>query len=242
MIAFKESFKGAFKNFQTTFKSQIDLELLNIEDISETLSIPVKEIVKQETYRFSGNTFGVDILTLDINKYFTTLTVTCKDYVSIDEYLAFFAKFVDFLLEKNDYLSIKRIGLRKIGGKIFFNIDDIFNDFEKAYFNFDFSETDYNSLRNNHIDVLFLDEQNPMINYMRSFETGEYWKEEENRSVSAYQVILDIDGYYQETTLKSLGFEQGHILGLLENLNHEHLFNIFKMSVTEDFLNRNKRN
>ena len=175
---FKEQFKGLFKNFQTTFHNKVDFDLNNIEDISDTLSIPVKEIQKQEIYRFTNNTFGKDQLILDISKYFTTFTVNCQEYEGIDEYLHFFSSFIDFLFDNSDFLKIKRIGLRKIGGKIYFAHKDIYEDFEQKYFNFDFTDTTYNSIRNRYVDVLNFDDTSPIINYVRSFETGIYQNNE----------------------------------------------------------------
>ena len=236
---FKEQFKGLFKNFQTTFHNKVDFDLNNIEDISDTLSIPVKEIQKQEIYRFTNNTFGKDQLILDISKYFTTFTVNCQEYEGIDEYLHFFSSFIDFLFDNSDFLKIKRIGLRKIGGKIYFAHKDIYEDFEQKYFNFDFTDTTYNSIRNRYVDVLNFDDTSQIINYVRSFETGIYQNNETKEKSNAFQVLLDIDGYYSENILDKIGFEKGMAQKVLEITNNEHLFNIFKMSVTETFLKAN---
>jgi len=236
---FNENFKSLFQNFQTTFHNKVDFDLNNIDDISDTLSIPVKEIQKQEIYRFTNNTFGKDQLILDISKYFTALTVNCQDYEGIDKYLNFFSKYIDFLYENSDFLKIKRIGLRKIGGKIYFKQNDIYNDFEQKYFNFDFTDTTYNSIRNRYIDVLQFDEKSPIINYVRSFETGIYQDNETKEKSNAFQVLLDLDGYYSEEILDIIGFKKGMAQKVLEITNNEHLFNIFKMSVTEEFLKAN---
>jgi uncharacterized protein (TIGR04255 family) len=236
---FNERFKGLFKNFQTTFHSKVDFDLNNIEDISDTLSIPVKEIQKQEIYRFTNNTFGRDNLILDISKYFTTLTVNCLEYEGIDKYLKFFSSFIDFLFDNSAFLKIKRIGLRKIGGKIYLEHKDIYEDFEQKYFNFDFTDTIYSSIRNRYSDVLQFDDTNAIINYVRSFETGIYQDNETKKTSNAFQVLLDIDGYYSENILDIIGFKKGMAQKVLESTNNEHLFNIFKMSVTEKFLKEN---
>lgn len=234
---FNKSFNGKFKGFETTFQNKVDFLMNNIEEMSETLSIPIKEIEKQEIYRYTDNDFGTDKLTLDISKYFTTLTVDCKNYNGIDEYLNFFSHFTDFLFDINEFLVIKRIGLRKIGGKIFRNIADIYNVFEQKYFNFDFQDTDFNSIRNRYIDVLQHNENSPLINYVRSFESGRYYEESTNSEYDAYQVLLDIDSYFSESILKNIRFKKGEIMNVLQNTNNDHLFKLFKMSVTEEFLN-----
>jgi uncharacterized protein (TIGR04255 family) len=237
--SFNEHFKGSFKIFQTTFHNKVDFDLNNIEDISDTLSIPVKEIQKQEIYRYTENAFGKDQLTLDISKYFTTLTINCQEYEGIDEYLNFFSDYIDFLYDNSDFLKIKRIGLRKIGGKIYFSQEEIYNDFEQKYFNFDFRDTTYNSIKNRYVDVLQFDKKSPIINYVRSFETGIYQNTETKEKSNAFQVLLDIDGYYPENILDIINFNKGMAQNVLEITNNEHLFNIFKMSVTETFLKAN---
>lgn len=40
--AFQKQFSDKFKSFETAYHSQVDLELSNINDVSDTLSVPVK--------------------------------------------------------------------------------------------------------------------------------------------------------------------------------------------------------
>lgn len=237
--SFETKFEKSFKTLERTFHNKLDFGINNIEDISETLSIPVKEIQKQEIYRFKESTLGQDNLTLDISKYFTTLTVDCSNYEGIDLYLDFFVKLIDLLYEEEDYLKIKRVGLRKIGGSIYFERDKIFEDFNKKYFNFDFQDTNFNSITNRYEDVLQHDDKSPVINYIRSFETGVM--RDNSESKVAFQVILDIDGYYSENILNNINFGKGKAEELLKKTNHEHLFRIFKMSMTEDFLKKHMK-
>ncbi len=236
---FNKKFNGLFGVLQTTFHNKVDFDMNNIEEMAETLSIPIKEIEKQEIYRFSSNKFGTDKLILDISKYFTTLSVECVDYRGIDDYLNFFSELTDFLFDVNEYIVIKRIGLRKIGGLIFDDVKEIYTCFEQKYFNFDFQDTEFNSIRNRYIDVLQHNANSPLINYVRSFETGKYYNEETKEETDAYQVLLDIDSYFSENILRNIGFEKGNIKQLLEETNNVHLFKLFKMSVTEEFLNKN---
>lgn len=234
---FKEKFDGYFKSYITTFHNRVDLELNKIEEISELLAIPIKEIERQIIHRFSQNQFGSDLATLDISKYFTTLSINCTEYHLIDEYLKFFSELTDFFFSINSYLKIKRIGLRKIGGDIFFGLDEIFKSFEKKYFNFDFEETHFNATKNRYYDELRGDSKSPIINYARSFETGKWTDVKELKEKPAFQVILDIDAYYNIELLESLNFGKGMIFDLLQETNNTYLFELFKMSVTKEFLN-----
>lgn len=237
---FNEEFPNKFKKLITTYQNQVDFNLTNIDEISETLSIPVKELVRQEIYQFSKNTFGKDEAILTISKYFSTFVVNCKDYVSIDEYLDFFSNFADFLIEICDYLEIRRIGLRKISGKIYRNPNEIFHDFEKKYYNFDFDQP-YKSIRNQYLDFLKKEDDPITVNYLRSFKQGYLFDQETNENVPASEVQLDIDGYISDDYLLKQDLKKGLVKSLFASINNEHLFKIFKMSVTEDFLNEHIR-
>lgn len=240
---FHSTFQNKFKKFDAVFQNTIDIELNNAEDISKSLSIPVKEIIKQQIYRFSENEFGTDSCVLDISKYYTALVVTCTNYSYIDEYLKFFSEYIEFLFKENSFIQIKRLGLRKIGGKIYNQVDNIYDDFEKEYFNFKIGE--YHVSRNNYTDVLFADKSSPVINFNRSLESGfEKVQHPDGRIEEnpAYQVILDLDGFYDESRLSTIKFSKDNTKEILETINHKHLFDIFIMSMTEDFIEKNKKN
>ncbi len=234
---FKSEFKDKFGSFVTTFHNKVDLVIDNIEEMSDTLSVPIKEIERQEIFRFTNNKFGNDIVTFDVSKYYTSLTVDCKNYTNIDEYLDFFSDYTEFLYGKNEYLVIKRLGIRKIGGLLYFDLNNIFKDFEKKYFDFGFEEEKYTSLRSRYYDALHGKENDPLVNYTRTFESGKYYDQEKGTEEDAYQVLLDLDCYYREGELTNIGFGIGKVNNIL-SLTNDELFDLFKMSVTEDYLNR----
>lgn len=236
---FQQNFKGKFKDMETTYHNHIDLQIVNFEEISESLSIPVKELERQEIFQFSNNQFGNDTLTFNISKYFASLNVECVEYKCIDEYLNFFSSFADFLIETCDFLKFKRIGLRKVSGKIYLTPEAVFRDFEKKYLNFDFGNN-FKPIRSQYLDFLQKNDHSPIVNYKRLLSTGMYFDVDQNKSVSAYQIQLDIDGYLQEDLLPEK-VNKGQIKGIFEDINVNHLFNLFKMSVTEEFLNEHIR-
>ncbi len=236
--AFSEKFKQYFNDLEITFAGSLDSEIYNFDEISDVLSIPVREIQNQDVYRYSENKFGSDYAILDISKYFSVLTIECRQYEGIDLYLEFFSYFIEFLYNEVAFFKIKTLRLRKLGGKIFFDNNEIFDVFEKEYFNF--GNTEYNSLKCVYKDILEGEETgSPIINYIRYFDSGEYYDAQTNEDKKAFQVLLDIDSYYTEEKLDSLEFNEKDVRSLLEHTNNEHLFKIFKMSVTEKFLKLN---
>jgi len=238
---FQEKHKSKFETFETAYHNHVDVELTNINDISDTLSIPVKEIVKQDIYRFTNNTFSDDEVILDISKYFTTLTIKCKNYKTIDLYRDFFAEFIDLLYKVEDYISIKRFGLRKLGGVVLESLDQIPQIFEKEFFNIDFEGNNFTSVKNNYVDILEKSEpKTPTINYRRSFEKGKLLNEDGSETV-AYQVLLDFDGFLDEQKLIDSELVKTKNISTIIDMTNDCLFEIFKMSVTEEFLSKSSK-
>ena len=239
--AFNEKFKDFFRSFETTFYNKLELDFNNIDDVIDTLSIPRSEIESQEIFRYTVNTFGHDQLTFDINKYFSSLTIDCTNYINIDPYLDFFANYLEFLYEHNEFLKVKKIALRKLGGNIYLNPKSIYEDFESNLFESDFERHGYFPIQNRYEDVLQSAVDEPVINIIRSYELGTY-KDQNGEDIPAYQVLLDIEGYYSEYTLEKINFGKNQADKTLKNINHNHLFNIFKLAVTENYLNKHSQN
>ncbi|WP_415325096.1 hypothetical protein [Chryseobacterium sp. MMS23-Vi53] len=238
---FNETFKDSFKSFETTFYSKLELDFNNIDDVIDTLSIPRSEIQSQEIFRYTENTFGTDNLIFDINKYFSSLTIDCTNYVNIDSYLKFFADYLEFLYDHNEFLKIKKIALRKLGGNIYLDSESIYEDFESNLFKSNFQEYGYFPMQNRYEDILQSDEKEPIINIIRSYELGTY-KNEKGEDIPAFQVLLDLEGYYPEYILEKIDFGKSQVEKIFKNINHNHLFNIFKLTVTENYLHKHSRN
>jgi len=235
---FNKAFPNHFKLYETTFHSRIELGAIKIDEISETLSVPIRELEKQPIHRYSENLFGSDKLTLDISKYYTYLHVECKEYKTIDTYLEFFSNLIIFLKSKFTYLSIRRFGLRKVGENVYYNPEAIYEDFEREYFHAQFSPK-YRKQRCEYFDLLTIQEDPTIINYKRLIEKG--YAPSADGVAEAFRVVLDIDGYLGEEFLTKFDISNaGNTRDLLSNINNAILFDIFKMSVTQAFLERNK--
>lgn len=240
---FTKNFINSFKEYEKTFYNRIDLGNIQIEQISETLSVPIKELEKQTIHRFTQNTIGPDELIFDISSYFSVLHIKCKDYVSITNYLNFFSDFLDFLCQKNEFILFKRFGLRKIGFEIFESIDEISKHFENYLFLPQLSNPLFKSAGNQYVDLLVSDDNLFNFTLKRIIDKGYLKTEKEIKE--AYQAILDIDGYITEENIKIIGFRnKNNLYDSLTKLNNVYLFDLFKTSMTEIFLqeNQNERN
>lgn len=239
---FQERFNDKFSSYITTTHNTLNITINDIEQISDSLSIPIGEVKKQTIHRFEKNKFGTDEVTFDVTKYYSVLTVKCINYVNIDPYLDFFADYCDFIAEINPYVSAKRLGLRKIGSNIYTNPGQIFSDFNARYFNLDFDDTGFSVLKNRYVDVLEKSDDSSIINYVRSYEKGLYMDETSGKPepIDAFQIQLDFDAYFDDQKLTAINFKLTDARGVLRKTNDEDLFPLFLMTVTDGFIQKYK--
>ena len=236
---FLKEFDGYFKLYSKNTHNKVDIQLNDIEDISNTLSIPVSEIIKQDIHVFKDNQFGSDKVTLNISVYNTILNIECTNYKNINVYLEFITKYTTFLFATESYLTLKRFGLRKIGSNIYEKFDDIHEDFEKEYFTF--KETYFNdfSLFKNRIEeVLFKEDTKLKVNFIRNLDTGNIFNPDNGESTKAFQISLDLDAYLDADALIHNNY-RNELPKLITYINNDILFNLFKNSVTKEFLIKN---
>lgn len=238
---FHKEFNGFFKSYSKNTHNKVDINLNDIEDISNTLSIPVSEIIKQDIHVFSDNQFGSDSVTLNISIYNTILNIECVDYKNIDEYLGFIIKYANFLFTNESYIALKRFGLRKIGSNIYENFNLIHQDFEKEYFSFKETYFDGFSLYRNRIEeVLFKEDTKLKINFIRNLDTGNVFNQNSEEPIKAFQVSLDLDAYLDEEALTMNEYKE-NLANLITDINNNILFNLFKNSMTKEFLAKNTK-
>jgi uncharacterized protein (TIGR04255 family) len=235
---FTQTFPNKFNSYTINTQNSLDLQLNNIDDLSNTLSIPVTEIKKQDIHRFKENTFGKDKLTLDISIFSTILNIECLEYENIDIYIEFMKRYLEILLGSNEYIALKRFGLRKIGSNIYFELAELYSDFEKRYFMYDYEIEDYYSLKYRCEEVLYNDKHKLNINFIRIIDTGLYFDEEKKENIKAIQATLDLDAYMNEESLIFNEYKS-NLKDLMAVINNHYLFDIFKKSVTSKFLNKN---
>lgn len=225
---FMNKFSDKFSSFSSAQQNKYDIQVNDLESVSESLTIPVKEIQKEEIFKFTRNTFGTDELTLNISRFFSTLQIKCTNYHTIDEYLSFFSEIIIEFKNKLKFFNIKRIGLRKVGGTAFLTTEqDIFHiSFNKELFNFATNIEGASLVNGRHFDAISYEDRS-IVNIIRLFERGKI------NDKDAIQITLDLDGYFMGEELEKVNSHK-----ILTSINDK-LFNIFKQHMTDQFLNDN---
>ena len=239
-------FRGYFGKVDNSIHNDINIDIsdLNYQTLSQMLSLPIKEVIRQEIYSFTENTFydenlesnTKDIVTLKIGKYFTTLEIECNEYNSINPYFLFFKEYIDRLINDNKFISIKRLGLRKISSNIFTSKEALFDCFDKKYYYFSMND-DFNTDNFNRLDVLYADHSSPIVNFRRRINQGKVTNEQTQQSTNGYLAFLDLDGYLDEQKIIEKLQSNQTLISMLEGIN-EMLFTVFINTVTDSFLEK----
>ena len=236
---FTEKFKTSFSSYETTFLNRIDLGSIRIDEISENLSIPVKELEKQTVHRFTKNLFGTDEVVFDISKYYSFMHIKTNNYLTIDPYLNFFSEYINFLNASISFLSIKRFGLRKISTNIYSSIEDLLQDFEQKYFYINVENGIFQNSGSHKMDLLTSEDGLFNFTFKRIIDKG--FQQEPGQDIKeAYQVLLDIDGYITEDNIRKINFLKD-AKSQMSLINSKYLFELFKISMTDSFLSKNRK-
>ncbi|WP_222166264.1 hypothetical protein [Edaphocola aurantiacus] len=237
IIEITEYLHSKFKDYYKS-SMHVDFNLEKIESISQSISIPVAEVGKQILHIFSDNSFGSDNLTLKISNYNTLLEIECIDYKGIDHYMDFIIEYLKNLFEKNSFLSLKKFEIRKININIYDSLSELHNDFEPKYFSFvNESELGLKLSRYRNEDTLIDQETNLKISFLRLIDFGKIVDTEGKQEKAGYRAILDLSGSLSGEKMRSYS-KLSDLVDLLKYTNDVVLFNIFKLSFTNNFLSK----
>ncbi|MCH4895653.1 TIGR04255 family protein [Marinilabiliaceae bacterium JC040] len=220
--------------YSKTFHNKVDLDMRSLEDISETLSVPVRVLEKEVVHRFTDSKNEASETIFDISTYYTSFTINCKRYNSITDYKNLFNDYIAFMFSSNNSFEIKRIGLRKISEKVVQDYTELFKIFEQNMFcNSDDINSNFDSNNINNLSVISPKKSDEIINYNRRILKGFITKKDGKREV-AYQAVLDMDCFLKDEFLNSVN-EQKKASDTISRMNSI-LFDIYKMSVTYEYL------
>ena len=228
--------KPYFDRYVKRIRNNATMDFSNLEEIARTLSIPISEIIKEPIHTFSDSKFKdqEDKVVLDITSLYSALSIECIHYKCINPYIEFVSKLIENLLASDSYIQIKRIGIRKIGGCEFEDMNTVYNVYEKdvVFCNL-IDEADIEMANREYTDRFFKKEEQIKVNYTRLCRNIKI------KGTDKTQVILDMDGYVDEELINqnSYQFPRDIHTVLFDKINN-YLFELFKSSVTLNYLER----
>ena len=178
--------------------------------------IPNVNFERKIFYRFSGNLMGADDANFMLGTDFAYLEVKCgSDYAGCDRYIRLMAESIFCILHFDPFISIKRLGLKKIDVAEFDNIQDMDNAVETPIWN-NYKKGDaFMPLKKSYSDLLLQQNVRTVFNIQRQVKTVE--KEDGVRWV----YVFDVDSYKNGSLINSDDFAS---VDNIEKAISEHTF------------------
>lgn len=190
-------------------------------------SLPIAVLPSNDVYRFSSCMIEpIQNVVLDVANTFTCLIIDCNDkYDRIDVYLELVSEVMSRIFDFDAYTNIVRVGIRKIDSKTFDDIDAAKRIFE----NVSESQIDIPNMCafQYRVSSFIVNNENGLqVNLSRTYT---------NTDDQQFQVDLDIDGYIGNPKFLQTINSRELLSQKLRTINNL-LFDIFKLNVTEAFL------
>ncbi len=209
-------------NFMSQFGLKVDVEKLT-NDINANLMDNIN-IESDKREKFNSFINEEKHIKIDITREYSAITIEYQKHIHFDEISKIYNKIVEELYKSRNNLQIKRVGLRKINIYMMKNIDKRNDYFEKHIFPFSSKNLPtYKFVGKNSFDNFLYNGYT--VNQIANIAQGYLQKNEDEKLL--YQLALDID-IYVENPLKEVS---------VEDMNNK-LFEIYKNSLTEKFLNK----
>lgn len=226
------SLSSHFKSYNQELQSRTSFDLSNLGDFEVSNSYPSSRI-KEPLHKFYEGNFKdrEDAVLMEVSGYFLVFTITCKNYINLDIYIEFLSEYFEKFLKFDKYIDIKRIGIRKVGGDEFDSIEGVGKTFEKIIFGLNIKGIPKKKFELEYVDRFFDEEQNIKVNFSRRCRTINV-----KGKGSIYQALIDLDGYVDSSVMTHADFDNPNCFKqLITNINN-YLFELYKISVTEQFL------
>ena len=235
----KEFMHTAFAEYNRGVNNNARLDLSNMEEVAKTLSIPVGEIKKETQHIYTScrlyhgdNQENVveDKVKMTITSYFMTFYILCNNYKNIDTYLKFLSDFFARFVTISDYMKIRRIGIRKIGGKPFESLEKAYQVYKPEFFFGNNVANSFHVLQREYKDCYIVPDETLKVNYTRIY------REQNTDEGVKFAFILDTDGYVDEYTIRKNQYNLPAQIGKILTTINNHLFEIFYLSVQKAYI------
>ena len=227
-----------FREYSIGEHGQATIDVQNLEEISERLSIPLSEVSRQPLHQFSGSTFNglQDLVQLEITRFSITLIIECRNYVSIEPYLDFINTLVLSLLGTDAFIRIERIGIRKLDGFQFKTWDELVANLDSSIIGPLTDLIEDTALLRDYTDSWYWKRFMSKINFTRKIRNVQLVSEDH-----VYQVVLDMDAYTDDETMQIPDIiDEVFLREETQRLNNA-LYKIFIKSLTEQYISNHAK-
>ena len=212
-----------FTRFIENLNSQYDVNVSNSSPYAEP---QIRKKGNRKIFSFFNESQGHQV---DICKDSISIKINSTHYCPFESYFEYLYKIYNVLNEEIDFITLQRLGLRKINECVVFEKNNINKFFTKEYFSFFNELTSENNIASKSFDFFVYDDYK--VNLQRLIQSGKIDNKE------AYVVRLDIDVYVDTIELIKDLFLESNKMKDLNDLS----FKLYIKSLTEDFLDKLKQ-
>lgn len=205
----------------------------NVELNSQLSSRPVNVNLEKKTlYQFTDCTIGPSIANLMLGPDFAYIEINSSDeYEGCNEYIHLMANAIDSIRKFDSFISIRRLGLRKVDVAKFQDADALSQSVEIPIWGIYKKGTAYLPLKKAYSDLIFQKDVNTVFNIQRIVQEVE---EDDNRKI---QYVFDIDSYKNGNLINTDDFSTvARIEKMISEQMNEPIFNYFVDTFTEQYI------
>ena len=233
-----DALKCRFSNYGQAQLNKANFDFSNNAEIARQRAIPIKDFESEPLHRFYDSRFPEreDRVVLDIARLFMTFEIECNHYKTIDVYFDYLLSFFNVFLNIDSYIKIKRIGIRKIGGESFVNIEEMLQTFESKFFDGHKIDDKQTTVMERSFHDRFIKELNSGTDQSHLIKVNYSTYCRRINGEKPLQAILDIDGYIDEFIINKNDLKFPEDLQFTFEAINNYNFELFKKSVTEHYL------
>ena len=196
--------------------------------------IPNVNFERTTFYRFSESLMGSDNANFMLGTDFAYLEVNCgSDYAGCDKYIRLMAESINCILHFDPFISIKRLGLKKIDVAEFDNIQDMDNAVETPIWN-NYKQGDaFIPLKKSYSDLLLQQDVRTVFNIQRQVQAVE------NGNRARWVYVFDVDSFKNGSLINPDDFASvANIEKVISEQMNMPLFNYFIETFTEQYIDQ----
>lgn len=232
------SLGAIFSDYQMEASHQGQYDAVALSSLANLVGIPEKSIVEMPMHVFiEGKLDGHDdILSLTMDNVSCQLTILCRNYTSIDDYIDWMLQLFDMLRRDNKMCRLRRMAIRKLDAFMSDNMDNLgawlvlgkFYDeaiplgigYETCY---EDKFTDYSS------------ETPAFIINTRLFRVGQSGKQ------TVYQALVDLQANIDYDMVMELPTAESAKLKKLASSLNDLLFKLFLRYITPEYIDTHRK-
>ena len=196
--------------------------------------VPNVNFERKIFYQFSKSLMGSDNANFMLGTDFAYIEVNCgSDYAGCDKYIRLMAESIFCILHFDPFISIKRLGLKKIDIAEFDSIQDMDNAVEKPIWNNYKTNDAFIPLKKSYSDLLLQQDVRTVFNIQRQVQAVE------NGNRARWVYVLDVDSYKNGNLINNDDFASVDNIekAISEQMNMP-LFNYFIETFTEQYIDQ----